>query len=112
MNLQKIIATLGLEVFTPQVNPDKNVTGGYCGDLLSDVMGHAPANAIWLTVQTHVNIVAVASLKDISAILLVRGQKPEQDTLDRCTSEGIMLLGSANNAFELAGILTKILEEK
>lgn len=111
MTLQDIITSLHLDVFTPQVRLDRTVSGGYCGDLLSDVMGHAPAFSVWMTVQTHVNVVAVASLKDIRAILLVRGQKPEQDTLDRCISEGIALLGSEKNAFELAGELSKILEK-
>ena len=57
------------------------MTGGYCSDLLSDVMGNACEGEIWITLQTHKNIMAVAALKEVAAILLVKGLRPAAEVL-------------------------------
>lgn len=105
MKLQEIIDSLSLKVITQGIDLNKEVTGAYASDLLSDVMGNAKEGHIWITLQLHLNIVAVASLKGLSAILLVNNRVPDIDTLQKATSEKISILTSPLSAFELAGRL-------
>lgn len=109
MKLAEIAEKLDLTVFSGENNLDKEVTGGYASDLLSDVMGHAKEGQIWVTLQTHKNTMGVASLKDLSAVVLVKGFAPEADTLKLSEIEGIPVLGSDREAFELCGELYKLL---
>ena len=105
MKLQEIVTNLSLEVKTEGVDLSREVTGCYVSDLLSDVMGNAKEGYIWITLQLHLNIVAVASLKGLSAILLVNNRVPDADTLQKASSEKIPVLTSPLSAFELAGRL-------
>ncbi len=109
MTVQDIVKSLGLKVYTETVGMDREITGGYTSDLLSDVMGNAQAGTVWITLQTHINIVAVASLKDIAAILLVKGLEPEPNTLQKSLEEGIPILGTSKQAFEISGMLYQLL---
>lgn len=108
MKVSELIEKTGLKVFTKQV-VDNEVTGGYVSDLLSDVMGNAREGQIWITLQNHMNVVAVASLKDLAAILFVKGIVPADDLIAKANSEGIVLLGSDERTFEVAGKLYKLL---
>jgi predicted transcriptional regulator len=112
MKVIDLIEKLGLEVFSGQNGLNNQVSGGYVSDLLSDVMGNATENEVWVTLQIHSNIVAVASLKDIAAIILVKGLKPDSNTMERSNSENIPLLGSSLATFELAGQLYQLLKER
>ena len=67
MKVTDVVEKLSLNVFSGQEGLEKEVTGGYSSDLLSDVMGHAEAGKIWITIQTHKNVLAIASLKDLPA---------------------------------------------
>lgn len=110
MKIVDIIESLDLELIVNNGNLEREVSSGYAGDLLSDVMGHAPQNAVWVTIQTHLNIAAVASLKDTAAIIIARGCMPEPDTIERCKMEQIALLRSKENTFEIAGKLYSLLK--
>ena len=104
MKLGEIIDKLKLERLTSrQANLAAEVKGCYIGDLLSNVMAHAQAGDVWLTVQIHPNIVAVAALLNLPAIILVEGHQPQPETLVKAEQEGIVLLGSERNSYELAG---------
>jgi predicted transcriptional regulator len=81
------------------------VTGGYASDLLSDVMGHARKGDLWITLQTHPNIIAVAVLKEVSAVILINGREPEPETVKKAETEKIPLLTTTVTAFELIGKL-------
>ncbi len=105
MNLQEIMTNLSLEVKTPGLNLDREVTGGYVSDLLSDVMGNASQGNIWITLQIHLNIVAVASLKGLAGIILVNNRRPDEDTITRAVAENIPLMTSDLPTFELVGRL-------
>jgi predicted transcriptional regulator len=111
MTIKEIIETLNLEVFSGSKGIANEVTGGYTSDLLSDVMGNADAGRIWITLQTHKNSVAVASLKDLSAIVLVNGFKPEDDASLQSEEENIPILGTSEGAFEISGKLFKLLNK-
>jgi hypothetical protein len=109
MNVKTIAESLGLEVLCCEGGLEGSVDGGYTGDLLSDVMANARKGNVWVTRQVHPNTVAVASLKELSAIIVVQGAKPDTDTLSRAEKEGIPILGSTLPAFELAGRIFKLL---
>ena len=103
MNVNELVDQFSLIVAAGQNGLDRQIQGGYCGDLLSDVMGNATIGCIWLTVQTHQNIVAVAVLREMAAIVLCGGQEPDQETVDKANEEGIPILTWPDTAFDLAG---------
>lgn len=86
------------------------INGGYAGDLLSDVMANSQAGNIWVTRQVHVNVVAVASLKEHAGIVIVQGANPEKDTIERATKEGIPILVSDLPEFELVGKIYHLIQ--
>lgn len=108
MKLGEVVKALNLQVFSCENLLDKKVEGGYVSDLLSDVLGNAKADQIWITLQTHKNIVAIAQLKGLSAVVLVKGLVPNQDTIQKAEEEKIVLLGSEKQSFDLVGELTAL----
>ena len=105
MTLKEIVENLGMEVETGKEKLDQEVTGGYASDLLSDVMAHSKDGDVWITLQVHPNIIAVATLKDLAGIIIVQGRKPEKETTEKAQSENIPILVSDLQAFEIAGRL-------
>jgi len=108
MKLREIVEDLKLDVKTGRDNLDKEVTGGYVSDLLSDVMANTRDGNIWITLQIHQNIVAVALLKNLSAIVLVNSRVPENETIQKAKAENIPILVSDLPAFEVVGRLHKM----
>ena len=109
MQVKDIIAILGLKIFGGSQGLDREITGGYTSDLLSDVMGHAENGIVWITLQTHKNVIAIASLKELAAIILIKGNIPDADMLTQADEEGIPVLGSDEQSFELSGKLYNLL---
>jgi hypothetical protein len=105
MKLGELVEKLNLEVRTGAAKLDSEVTGGYASDLLSDVIGNGAEGNVWVTLQVHQNIVAVAHMKDLAGIILVAGRQPHDDTLEKAEAEGIPIMVSALPAFELIGRL-------
>jgi predicted transcriptional regulator len=103
VKIREIQRILNMEISAGEKGLDREVLGGYCGDLLSDAMANAPRQGIWLTVQSHQNIVAVAVLRELSAIVLVNGRRPEEETIRKAEDESIPLLVTPLSAFQLAG---------
>ncbi|MBQ2826336.1 MAG: hypothetical protein IJF13_03845 [Clostridia bacterium] len=86
-------------------DPDREITAGYVGDLLSWVMGRAPEGGAWITVMTNVNVIAVASLSDVACVILAEGAELDEAALSRAKTEGINVLASSKPAFDLARAL-------
>ena len=105
MKLKEIIEKLNLTVKCAENKLENEITGGYASDLLSDVIANSQKGNIWITMQVHVNIVAVAVLKELSAIIIVRGREPNEDTLKRAKEENIPIIISKLPAFQLVGKL-------
>jgi predicted transcriptional regulator len=95
----------GLETRAGKEHLGEEVTGGYASDLLSDVIAHSRKGNIWITIQTHPNIVAVATMKELSGIILTGEREPDGDTIQKAEEEGIPILVSPLFTFELAGKL-------
>lgn len=87
------------------------ISGGYVSDLLSDVMGGAKENEVWITIMRHLNVVAVASLASIPAIIFSKGIVPENVVIEKAESEKIILISSDLSTFELTGKLYKFMSE-
>lgn len=109
MTVADMVNELGLKVFSGEQGLDREVSGGYVSDLLSDVMGNAGEGMVWITLQTHRNVTAVASLKDLSAVLLVKGFEPDEDMARQAEAEAVPVLGTDLQAFEIAGKLYGLL---
>jgi len=105
MKVSELVKELNLKVFSGREGLDREIAGGYVSDLLSDVMGNASEGEVWITLQTHRNVVAIASLKDLACILLVSSLVPEQSTIEHSEREGIPILGTVLSTFEIAGML-------
>jgi len=112
MKITDIIEALDLKIISGQNGLSNEIKGGYVSDLLSDVMGNAKEGQIWITLQTHQNIIAVASLKDISAIILVKGSLPETDTIEKSNTENIPVLSTQLDTFSTAGLLFDLLKKE
>ena len=110
MKVQDIVKELNLTVFTGEEGLNREITGGYVSDLLSDVMGRASEGQIWITLQTHKNVMAIASLKELAAIILVQGYKPDEDMATQAKEEGIPVLGTNLPTFEITGKLYNLIK--
>jgi predicted transcriptional regulator len=110
MNIKELITKLDLHIFSGSDGLDRVVKGGYVSDLLSDVMGNAEEGEVWITLQTHKNVMAIASLKDLAAVVLVSGNKPESDTIAQSNLEGIPILGTALSCFEITGKIYEMIK--
>lgn len=109
MTVREIAEKLNLRVFSGEAGLDREVTGGYVSDLLSDVMGFAKDGSVWVTLQTHKNVMAIATLKELAAVVIVKGFEPEEDAKEVSEEEGIPILGSGEQTFELAGRIYNLL---
>lgn len=105
MTVSEIAARLGGTVAVGATGADREVLGGVVSDLLSDVMANAQAGDLWVTLQRHVNIVAVAKFKELAGIVLVSGRRPEPETASRAEKERFPIVTTALPAFEVAGTL-------
>lgn len=110
MKLTDLIETLSLDVQSGKGRTDRAVSGAYVSDLLSDVMANGQEGNIWITLQTHMNIVAVAGLKKMVGIIIVNGRRPPPDVVQKAEAEGIPIMTTPLQAFEAAGRLYQILK--
>jgi hypothetical protein len=108
VKLKELIQKLNLSVRSAKGNLDREVTGGYASDLLSDVLAHGEEGNLWITLQIHQNIVAVASMKNLAGIVLVNGREPEQETIEKAEAEDIAIMVTDLPTFELVGRLYSI----
>ena len=107
MKLNEIAERLGLALLSPPQANDSwpDVTRGFASDLLSEVLAQAPAGGLLVTVQTHLNVVAVASHTQLAAIVFAGDRRPEPEVCRKAEDEAIPLFGSLETAFDLVGKL-------
>ncbi len=109
MKLSEVVEKLSLNVKTVNVGLHKEITGVYVSDLLSDVMANSKDGNIWLTLQTHLNIVAVAGLKNLAGIIIVNNRQPEKDIIEKAESEKVAIMTTTLPSFDVAGKLYQML---
>lgn len=107
MTLERIVEELGLEALTPQlpVGQSPEVERGHASDLLSDVLANAPSGGLLLTIQVHMNVVAVAVHAAQAAVVFTSGMAPEESVRARAAEEGLPLFTTAASTFDVAGRL-------
>ncbi|MEG0291050.1 MAG: hypothetical protein RSF69_00255 [Erysipelotrichaceae bacterium] len=102
MKLETCLKVLQAKVVAGENYLDKEATSVFVGDLLSWVMAHGQENEIWISVQAHLNVLAVASLKDFAAVIIAQGAQIPQETIDKAKEEGIVLIQSDLSAYRIA----------
>lgn len=109
MNLQTIIETLQLTVLTqPRDFSIVIPKGGYTSDLLSCVMAGAKNGNIWVTLQAHMNIIAVAAMLDVSAVIITENAQPDPSMIAKANEQGITLLSTPKSSYEICGRLWEL----
>ncbi len=108
MKLSELANQLDLRRLTPQPVDDPVIAAGYVSDLLSDVLAHAPAGGVLVTVQVHLNVIAVAVHAELAAVIFALDRVPDDAVLAKAAEEGIALFVTPNPAFEVVGRLYKL----
>jgi hypothetical protein len=108
MELKKIVDKTGFAVAAAAAHLGRDVKSGYASDLLSDVMANARAGALWVTIQTHANIVAVCTLNELAGVVVAGGKKPAEETVAKAEAEGLPILLAAGSVFDVVGELYKL----
>jgi len=103
MILSELVEHFDLKVYAGRNDLNRKISGGYASDLLSDVIAHGQKDHLWVTLQIHPNIIAVAVLKDLTAIVLVNGREPAAETIERAEKERVPIIGTSLSAFEFVG---------
>ncbi|NWG06742.1 MAG: serine kinase [Chloroflexi bacterium] len=106
MTLQDIIAGLNLKVLTSLRNFNAvTPQGGYASDLLSCVVAGAQPGNLWITLQAHMNVVAVASLREVSAVIITENAQPGPEVVEKANDQGVVLLSTERPSYEIVGKL-------
>ncbi len=109
MKVKELVEKLNLKVLSGEKGLDREIDGCYISDLLSDVMGNAMEGNIWITLQTHKNVMAVASLKEMSCIILVKNLVPNDETIEQSNDEDLPILQTSLPTYEIAGLVYNLL---
>ena len=108
MRLSEIKDKLNLKVLTGSSNIESTVTRGYVSDLMSDVIAHGKEGDIWITYQTHVNVVAIAMMKNMAGIILIQNRELIPQAASKAQEEGLPVFSCRESAFETAGRLYQL----
>lgn len=109
MDIKSIINELNLKIFSS--GKEEVVENGYTSDLLSVVLAKAPKKSLWITVQKHLNIIAVASIRELTGIIICNNLIPDEEVIKKSNEEGLWLLGTELDSFTISGKLYKILKD-
>jgi len=106
MDLETIVSELHLTDLTPALGGgDAEVTAGYASDLLSDVLANAPEGGVLVTLQVHLNVVAVASHAELAAVIFSSGRQPDAEVVAKAAAEGLRLYATEAGTFDVVGRL-------
>ena len=108
MLLTDVIDQLGLVVFSGEENLEKEVTDGIISDMLSDVMAQAKKGALWVTNQTHENVLAIVFFKSLSAVILPGGLRLDEQAAQKAQEKNLPVLLTDLSAFEIVGKLYQL----
>ena len=105
MTVESLSKACGFEVVS-MPTPDREVEGAYIGDLLSWVMGKADSSNVWITIMSNINVIAVATLTDVSCVVLAEGVKIDPEITSTAEAKGVNVLSSALSAYEIAKLIS------
>lgn len=104
MKVSELVRKIGAKELTI-AKEDRVIESGYCCDLLSHVMSHGVGNMAWITVQTHMNVIAVAALLDFSCIIIPEGLPVEKAIVEKAQQENIILISTDLTSYEVVSVL-------
>ena len=107
MNVTELARLLNAKIVTSGKSQNMEITCGYACDLLSWVLAHGRKGMAWTTVQTHVNVVAVAVLMEMACVILAEGNQLEPDALRKAEQEGLAVLATPKTAYEICGLMVR-----
>ena len=107
MTVKALAEQLGCKILC-MPSPDKEICGAYIGDLLSWVMGNAEQGNVWITIMSNINTVAVATLVDVSCILLAEDVMPDEELLQVANAKGINIISTPLTAYKAAIKLSEL----
>lgn len=108
MTVKDLIEKLNLKILVED-DLDREVKDCYIGDLLSWVMGRAPADSAWLTVMGNINSIAVATLADVSCIILVENAALDDNARQKAEMHGVNILTTEDNSYKLAVAICELI---
>lgn len=108
MKVAELATALGLQVLAGKPGLQREVSGGYASDLLSCVMARAQAGNVWVTLQAHTNVVAVASLLELAAVVVSEGVMPDEVTREKAEAEGVVLLSSPKTTYAVVAEMARL----
>jgi len=106
MNIQQLLPQVQGKLLTKTQEQERSISSAYVCDLLSWVMAKGKPGMAWITVQTHLNVVAIAALHEMSCVILPENILMEEPSLQKAQEEGIAVISSPLSAYALCGILT------
>ncbi len=105
MTIGELMEKTGAVALTKDAPLEREVASGYTCDLLSWVMAHGKPGMAWITVQTHMNVIAVATLHEMSCVMIPENGKIPQDVCEKAEEEGIVVLSAPGTAYEISGMM-------
>lgn len=108
MDVKNLVEELGLKVLCGE-NLEREISGCYCGDLLSWVMSRANEGDVWLTVMGNINSVGVAVLADVACIVLTENAALDEDALKRAKQNDVIILQTDKNSYQMAAAISKLI---
>jgi predicted transcriptional regulator len=108
VTVQDLVAALRLKVLTGEAALQREVSGGYAADLLSCAMARARAGNVWVTLQAHANVVAVASLLDLAAVIITEGVEPDPAARQKADEEGVVLLSTPQTTYAVVAEMARL----
>ena len=108
MTIQELLEKTGWKLITTELDTSTEVTGAYCGDLLSWVMGKGESGQVWITVQGHMNVIAVALLREFSAVIIADNANIPEDMIEKANEEKLILIESGLPSYETAKTLVEL----
>jgi len=111
VNAKQLVEAVTGEVLTNHQDlVSITIEGGYVSDLLSDVMGNARENQVWITIMKHLNVIAVAALANMSCVCFANNVNPDEAVINKANDENICLIKTSLSTFEIAGRLYQLLQ--
>ena len=108
MRVKDIVSALGLTIYCGETHLDREVSGGMISDMLSDVMAQAQKGTLWITNQTHVNILAIVFFKSLAGVILPGGLELDADAAEKAKEKNLLVLQTRDSAFEIVGKLYEL----
>lgn len=111
MKIKDLLKEENFRILAGEMGVDKEIKGVYIGDLLSWVMAHLQENEAWITIQSHINVIAVGVLNDAACILLAEGASLDEDAKEKADKENLAVIETNLTAYEIAVRMNKLLED-